>query len=123
MSKHTPGPWRWAWPEGPNGLPQLEGDVEYSEMNPVLMVAYGCQPKCIDRGCPLLPRKADRDLIAASPDLLETAKVMLTTEVTPMAQHCSSEFEAGWRAACRAYRNSSQRNALAIAVVKAKEGP
>ena len=77
MSKHTPGPWRWAWPEGPNGLPQLEGDVEYSEMNPVLMVAYGCQPKCIDRGCPLLPRKADRDLIAASPDLLKAGKTLM----------------------------------------------
>ena len=71
---HTPGPWHWGFPDGDDGLPQLEGNVEYPEMNPVLMVAYGCQPKCMPGGCPLLPKKADRDLIAAAPDLFKACK-------------------------------------------------
>jgi len=76
MSKHTPGPWHWGFPDGEDERSQLEGNVEYPEMNPVLM-AWGCQPKCIPGGCPLLPKKADRDLIAAAPDLLEACKELL----------------------------------------------
>ncbi|KKK87644.1 hypothetical protein LCGC14_2751190 [marine sediment metagenome] len=77
MSKHTPGPWHWGFPDGEDERSQLEGNVEYPEMNPVLM-AWGCQPKCIPGGCPLLPKKADRDLITAAPDLLEAAKMAFT---------------------------------------------
>ncbi len=88
MGKHTPGPWHWGFPDGEDERSQLEGNVEYPEMNPVLM-AWGCQPKCIPGGCPLLPKKADRDLIAAAPDLLEACKDIV--EIWQSSDECDWE--------------------------------
>ncbi|KKK57124.1 hypothetical protein LCGC14_3057640 [marine sediment metagenome] len=53
--------------------------------------------------------------------LLQAAKDMLTIDVTPLAQCFSEDYGDGWRDACEASRQSPQRNALAVAVVKAEE--
>ena len=81
MSKHTPGPWKWTWPDGPNDPPQLEGNIEYADQNPVLVV-HGCSPSCMhkyNKPCPLVPKKADMNLIAAVPDLPKAAKAIMNS--------------------------------------------
>ena len=66
----TPGPWKWGWVE--DHMPQLEGNVEYSDMNPIL-ISYdcGCKTREHDKACPLRPTEADRNLIAMAPEMLE----------------------------------------------------
>ena len=70
QADHTKEPWRWA--SAVEGTMQLEGNIEYEDMNPVL-IARGCDKGCFPNGlggdpnqvCPLLPTKADRDRITA----------------------------------------------------------
>lgn len=72
-AKYTKGPWNWMSTGGPLDPPQLEGNIEDADYNPVL-VCDGCNPSCrADRNepCPSVPSKADQDLIAAAPDLYE----------------------------------------------------
>lgn len=78
MNKHTPGPWKWTLPGGPGDIYQLEGNVEYADMNPILM-AYdcGCQTDKETARCPLSPDPADMKLIAAAPDLLAACKAAI----------------------------------------------
>ena len=72
--KHTPGPWHWELTGGLLDPPQLEGNIEYSDCNPILICA-GCSPSCMreyNKPCPLVPSEADRALIADAwqlPDL------------------------------------------------------
>ena len=71
--KFTRGPWHWELTGGPLDPPQLEGNIEYSDCNPILMCA-GCKPSCMkhkNEPCPLVPSKADQSLIAAAPDMYE----------------------------------------------------
>ena len=71
--KFTKGPWHWELTDGPLDPPQLEGNIEYSDCNPILMCA-GCSPSCmreINKPCPLVPSTEDQNLIAAAPDMYE----------------------------------------------------
>lgn len=82
LSKATPGPWQWkvagdAWPG-----PQLEGNIEYEDMNPILITTgcssgkgakgevRGCMPDNYKddplKACPLHPSPKDREFIAHS---------------------------------------------------------
>jgi hypothetical protein len=100
LKKATQGPWKWTvLGEGYPG-PQLEGSVEYSEMNPIL-VTTGCGNKkvadsgvrgCIPdkmgdpmRACPLHPRAEDRDFIAHAYDdiqsLLDYVNTIISIDV------------------------------------------
>ena len=76
--KFTRGPWHWELTGGPLDPPQLEGNIEYSDCNPILMCA-GCKPSCMkhkNEPCPLVPSKADQSLIAAAPDMYEALILM-----------------------------------------------
>ena len=69
MSEHTPGPWEW-WTVGiddeemliPKGREKTTGDA-------VLTLGW---VSCGDGSCGKEPSFADRNLIAAAPDLLES---------------------------------------------------
>lgn len=74
---HTPGP--WFWKHGVMGANewQLEGNIKYSDLNPIL-IAFDCG--CRVRGgkeCPLSPTETDRNLIAAAPNLLTALELIL----------------------------------------------
>ena len=106
MNKHTPGPWHWEFTEGPLDPPQLEGNVEYSDQNPIL-VTRGCSPSCMreyGRPCPLVPSKEDMALIAAAPQLLEALKQI------------DAESQGGFR------RPVEEMIAIARAAIAAAEG-
>ena len=62
----TSGPWKWANSPCGDGEVQLEGNIDDSEMNPVLL-AHGCGQK----DCPLLPNASDKGIIASAPEMLE----------------------------------------------------
>lgn len=77
--KFTQGPWHWELTGGPLDPPQLEGNIEYSDCNPILMCA-GCKPSCMkhkNEPCPLVPSKADQSLIAAAPDMYEALEEVI----------------------------------------------
>lgn len=82
LKKATPGPWKWTgagsgWPG-----PQLEGNIEYEDMNPILITTgcgndkkteegiKGCMPDNYEddplKACPLHPSAEDREFIANS---------------------------------------------------------
>ena len=82
LRKATLGPWKWT---SCGKAPQLEGSIEYAEMNPVLVargcgnkhgdVVTGCMPEKIDdplRACPLHPSAEDRDFIAHAYDDIQS---------------------------------------------------
>ncbi len=76
-NKSTPGPWKWSGDKGWPG-PQLEGNIQYEEMNPILVTTgctnendtnsvQGCMPDKFDnplQACPLHPSTGDREFIA-----------------------------------------------------------
>ncbi len=78
LKKATKGPWKWTIPGAGFPGPQLEGNIQNSDMNPVLMTAgcssdkggskiLGCMPEKLNdplRACPLHPMAGDRDFIA-----------------------------------------------------------
>lgn len=100
--KHTPGPWKWTWPEGPLCPPQLEGNVKYADMSPIL-VTRGCCPSCMGKYnqlCPLVPEKRNRDLIEAAPDLLEACEAFLAVEYA-IKRLCG---DVAWSDISRAYQ-------------------
>lgn len=87
LEKATKGPWKWT----PGyGQPQIEGDVEAPDMNPVLIAhgcgnemattagVTGCMPEKLNdelRACPLHPSAPDRALIVA---LVNAAPALLS---------------------------------------------
>ncbi len=78
LRKATPGPWNWTVCGSGYPGPQLEGNIEYAEMNPILLTTgccsekgdsdiKGCMPEKFDdplKACPLHPSEEDRDFIA-----------------------------------------------------------
>ena len=84
LREATPGPWHWT---SFGEAPQLEGSIEYAEMNPVL-VAHGCNNDkenssgirgCMSdkfddplKACPLHPSSEDRDFIAHAYDDIQS---------------------------------------------------
>lgn len=89
MSKHTPGPWKWTLSGDPRDMYQLEGNIKYADMNPIL-VAYdcGCQADKETDRCPIGPDPADMKIIAAVPDLLAACKAAL--------EMCSFPIGTAW---------------------------
>lgn len=108
----TPGPWRWtSFEEGP----QLEGNIDAAEMNPILVArgcgnqqetatgVKGCMPAALHddlRACPLHPTAADRALIASAPllfgalrawDAYNAALEMCGNDPDAMASHCTAQ--------------------------------
>ena len=77
---HAPGPWKWAQGVGGGDEWQLEGNVEYPDMSPIL-IAFdcGCKVDKEENQCPLSPCKDDRDLIAEAPDMLVALKAILAS--------------------------------------------
>ena len=83
--EHTPGPWQWTLPDGLDGPYQLQGNIEYADMNPILM-AFDCGCK-VDKKtgrCPMGPDPEDRALIAAAPEMLEICKTALANYFFPV---------------------------------------
>ncbi len=95
-NKATPGPWSWG---SIAREPQLEGNVDYDEMNPILVArgcgndndkgseVRGCMPGKYEDplwACPLHPSAADRDFIAHSHDdikrLLAHSKALVAAD-------------------------------------------
>jgi len=81
MNDHMPGPWKWR--RFDLGL-QLEANVEYAEMSPVLIADKcsedGCNSDREECVCPLEPTVEDRALIAAAPDMAEVIEALLECE-------------------------------------------
>lgn len=97
LKKATPGSWKWTVLGGEYPGPQLEGSVEYSEMNPILVTTgcggkkqadsgvKGCMPdKMKDplRACPLHPMFDDRDFIAHAYDDIQSLLDYINTIIS-----------------------------------------
>jgi len=90
LKNATPGPWEWT---AAGERPQLEGKIEYAEMNPILVAAgcgnkrkkklvYGCMPEKLNdelRACPLHPFREDREFIAHAYSDIEILLDYITT--------------------------------------------
>jgi hypothetical protein len=71
MSKHTPGPWDWRDIDDLRQAKSTRTDGRYGES--VLCASYD-----YDRGPYLETTDANRDLIAAAPDLLAACETLLS---------------------------------------------
>ena len=94
--EHTPGPWEWRLFDE-TSCRQLEGNVEYCDMNPVLTPVQ-CSACAKDGRRCLQPREADARLIAAAPDLSDQVRAlaMLGWDVARVSLYDEEGVE-GWR--------------------------
>lgn len=92
MSKHTPGPWDWRDPDDLRQAKSTRDDGRYGDS--VLCASYD-----YDRGAYLETTDANRDLIAAAPDMLEALEA-----IAPMLPHSLIHSDPQWAAALIAVR-------------------